>query len=255
VRTCLFCDQRANTREDVWPKWLLASIGHDPTSPTQYWNTVKVPPKTWVGPRFLIRHVCKGCNEGWMSELEETARKTMGPLINDISLRLDSQRQRILALWGCKTAMVFEGAKQEKNKFYPKIARQLLCQKQALPDDTMVWIGRFSQSNLLHAEGRKLVARQSTPDAPAEDGCATTFVMKRLVIQALSIKRKPESHAANIRLEVQGGSWDRKLIQVWPVADRTLSWPPSQSFGEHDNSLKELIRRFSVGVRFDVPVQ
>ena len=190
-----------------------------------------------------------------MSELEDAARKTMGPLINDISISLDSQRQRILALWGCKTAMVFEGAKQEKNKFYSKIARQLLREKQVLPDDTLVWIGRFSQSNLLYGEDRKLVARQSVPGAPAEDGSATTFVMKRFVIQVLSIKRKPKSHATNIGLETQGGSWNRKLIQVWPVTDRTLSWPPSQSFGEHDNSLKELIRRFSVGVRFEASAQ
>ena len=255
VRTCIFCDRKANTLEDVWPKWLLASIGHDSTSPTQYWNTIKRPPKTWPGPRFLVKQVCKDCNEGWMSTLENGARRTMGSLVNDISVTLDSDRQQILALWGCKTAMVFEGAKQNKNQFYSEADRHFLRERQVPPTDTLVWIGRYSQSNLLHAEGRKLVARQPIASAPAEDGCATTFVMKKLVIQVLSIKRKPESHAANIRLEVQGGSWGRKLIQIWPVAERRVSWPPTQSFGEHDNSLKELIRRFSVGIRFEGSTQ
>jgi len=99
---------------------------------------------------------------------------------------------------------------------------------------------------------RKLVPRIPINSAPVEDGCATTFVIKRLTIQVLSIKRKPEAHAENIRVEAQGGSWDQKLIQIWPIGNASVTWPPLQNLSEHDGSLKEFIRRFAVGVRFNV---
>ena len=41
----------------------------------------------------------------------------MGSLVNDISLRLDEEQQRLLARWATKTAMVIESVKQEKNNF------------------------------------------------------------------------------------------------------------------------------------------
>jgi len=53
-----------------------------------------------------------------MSGLEGAVRATMGSLVNDISIRLDEEQQRLLAQWATKTAMVIEGAKQAKNNFY-----------------------------------------------------------------------------------------------------------------------------------------
>jgi hypothetical protein len=185
-----------------------------------------------------------------MSKLETAVRPTLGSLLNDISLPLDSERQRLLAAWACKTAMVFEAVKQERNKFYPQEDRYFLRTTETPPKDTLVWLGRFSQSYLLHSEGRKLVPRIPMNSAPVEDGCATTFVMKHVVIQVLSIKRKPESHALNIRVEAQGGSWDGKLIQIWPNGNGFVTWPPAHSLSENDGSLREFIRRFAVGVRF-----
>ena len=254
MRICTFCDRRANTLEDAWPKWLLSSIGQDSTSPSQYWNSDQKPPKTWPGPQFPIKCVCKDCNEGWMSRLETAVRPTLGSLLNDISLMLDSKSQCLLAAWACKTAMVFEGVKQAKDKFYSKEDRHMLREQQVPPRDTLIWLGRFSHSYLLHSEGRKLVPRKTIHGAPVEDGCATTFVIKRLAIQVLSIKRKPEAHGRDIKIDARGGPWNDKLIQVWPIGNSTVSWPPQQSFAEHDDSLEQFIRRFAVGVRFDAPV-
>jgi hypothetical protein len=92
-------------------------MGADSKSPTEYWNTVNAPPRPWHGPEFTTRKVCQVCNNGWMSRLESAVRATMGSLVNDLSLWLDEEQQRLLARWATKTAMVIEGAKQEKNNF------------------------------------------------------------------------------------------------------------------------------------------
>jgi hypothetical protein len=248
VRVCLFCPNRAGTLEDVWPLWVIKSVGADPESPTEFWNTVNAPPHRWAGPKFKTRKVCRGCNNGWMSALEFSARPTMGGLINDIAMELDAEQQRLLALWAVKTVMVIEGVKQAKNGFYTPEERIAFRQNLVPPMQTTVWLGRCAQSNNLHGEARKLHVSNPTATNPLEDGCATTFVIGRLVMQVLSIKRKPDAMHGSLRLRMRSGPWDTKLVQVWPVENRRVGWPPPESFTEVNDELRDLRRRFAVGV-------
>lgn len=251
MRTCLFCDNAANTKEDMWPDWLINSVGEDKKSPAQYWRGKLSAPITWAGPRFKVKNVCKGCNGGWMSDLEAAVRRPMGCLIHDISIPLSPDDQHALAMWCCKTAMVIEGAKQDKNKFYSDAELKNLRAHKAIPPDTLVWVGRCAQSYLLHAEARKLNVRRQVQGIQVTDGCSTTFVMGRLILQMLSVHRVEGAGAGRLRVEIQGGDWNRSLVQVWPRSDKAVHWPPPQAFAEHDESLRRLIRRFVVGVRFD----
>jgi hypothetical protein len=183
-----------------------------------------------------------------MSELENRTRKTMGCLINDLSFRLDGEQQRCVALWAIKTAMVIEGAKNDKNTFYSTEVRQLFRQMLIPPPDTAVWLGRCAQSYLLHGEARELHVKQPAGANPLLSGRATTFVMARLVVQILSLKRKPEViDPENLRLHIREGPWKTKLIQAWPIEKDLLNWPPPASFSD-DDGLSDLRRRFAVGI-------
>jgi hypothetical protein len=185
-----------------------------------------------------------------MSDLENAVRQPMGCLVNDLSIPLSPDDQYALAMWCCKTALVIEGAKQDKNRFYSEVERQNLRTLKAIPPDTLVWVGRCAHSYLLHAEARKLHVRRQVHNIPVTDGCSTTFIMKRLILQMLSVHRAPGAGDGNLRVEIQGGAWGSSLIQVWPRADRAVSWPPRRAFGEHDETLPKLMRRFVVGVQF-----
>lgn len=182
-----------------------------------------------------------------MSRLESAVRRTMGGLINDIAMELDAEQQRALALWAVKTAMVIEGVKQAKNGFYTRDDRSAFRQTLVPPMQTAVWIGRCAQSNNLHGEARKLHVSNPTATNPLEDGCATTFVIGRLVIQVLSVKRKPDAMHGNLRLRMRSGPWDKKLVQIWPVEKQRVAWPPPESFSDLDDGLRDLRRRFAVG--------
>jgi hypothetical protein len=234
----MFCNDRAGTKEHVWPKWLIASVDPDPTSPTEYWNSVHSPPKRWVGPEFTTRRVCKACNNGWMSELENGARSIVGGLINDLSLWLDGELQRRLTQWAIKTTMVIEGAQQDKNNFYSIELRHNFRSTLSPPPDTALWLGRCAQSKVIHGEAKELPARRL-------DGCATTFVMGRLVLQVLSVKRKPEAGPGNLKIHLREGPWGTKLLQVWPIQTERVNWPPPESFSDPDGLL-DLRGRFAV---------
>jgi hypothetical protein len=182
-----------------------------------------------------------------MSDLEAAVRPTMGSLINDISLRLDEEQQRLLAQWAVKTAMVIEGVKQAKNSFYTAEQRSTFRQTLTPPTDTAIWLGRCAQSNNLHGEARKLHVSNPTATNPLEDGCATTFVIGRLVMQVLSVKRKPDAMHGSLPLRMRSGPWDKKLVQIWPVENQRVAWPPPDSFSDLDDGLRDLRRRFAVG--------
>jgi hypothetical protein len=181
-----------------------------------------------------------------MSGLESAVRATMGSLVNDISMWLDEEQQRLLARWATKTAMVIEGAKQEKNNFYSAEQRREFRTTLIPPVETAIWVGRCAQSNLLHGEARKLHVSNPTATNPLEDSCATTFVTGRLVMQVLSVKRKPD--AGSLSLKIRAGPWESKLVQVWPVEKQRVNWPPLESFSDLDDGLRDLRRRFAVGV-------
>ena len=173
----------------------------------------------------------------------------MGSLVNDISMRLDEEQQRLLARWATKTAMVIEGVKQEKNNFYSAEQRNTFRTMLIPPEETAAWLGRCAQSNLLHGEARKLHVSNQRPTNPLEDGCATTFVTGRLVMQVLSVKRKPGAPRGGLSLKIRAGPWESKLVQIWPVERQRVNWPPPQSFSDLDDGLRDLRRRFAVGIR------
>ena len=108
---------------------------------------------------------------------------------------------------------------------------------------------RKGRGTRLHGEARKLHPRKSATPNPLDDGCATTFVIGRLVIQLLSVKCKPETGQRNLIIQMREGPWERKLVQVWPIERERVNWPPSDSFNDLDDGLRDLRRRFAVGVK------
>jgi hypothetical protein len=184
-----------------------------------------------------------------MSDLEHAVRPTMGCLINDFEMDIDSEQQRCLTLWAVKTAMVIEGVKQAKNGFYTPEERSAFRQNLVPPIQTATWIGRCVQSNNLHGEARKLHVSNPAASNAVEDGCATTFVIGRLVIQVLSVKLRPDTPRLPLQLHMRPGPWDRRLVQIWPIEKRRVHWPPPESFSDLDDGLLNLRRRFAVGTK------
>ena len=59
-----------------------------------------------VNPGLRVRFVCRQCNHGWLSELEESVRPIIGAMIQDLPIPIDASHQRAAARWAVKMAMV-----------------------------------------------------------------------------------------------------------------------------------------------------
>lgn len=113
-RRCLFCNEDANSKEHVWPQWILKLLpARRPVR--QRLGTGK---EVKYSGNFKPKGVCSTCNYGWMSELETEAKPILGPIVQDLSIQLDLEDQTKIARWAFKTTIVLEGTKERSMKRY-----------------------------------------------------------------------------------------------------------------------------------------
>ena len=92
---------------------------------------------------LTVKHVCRDCNNGWMSELEGCAKPILTPLIFGAASVLDGQDQITVACWAFKTAVVFEATRIGRPKFYTLEERRHLREDAVPPRRTSVWLGQY----------------------------------------------------------------------------------------------------------------
>lgn len=125
---CIFCGNRANSREHVWPMWLARIIAKLPGENKILFNirtNEQGERSRWKStkPEIVTKNVCKaGCNEGWMSDLEKDVAPILRPMISGKEQTLTGKQQAIITIWLLKTAMVLDSTSPESN-FYEKSER------------------------------------------------------------------------------------------------------------------------------------
>lgn len=250
ARACIFCGSRTDlNREDLWPKWLVkAVVQNRPSKIEQILG--QDTPHLYAGKWVKGRGVCERCNGGWMSDLETKIKPILEPLIFDSSSVLDYVQQSAVAIWTMKTAMVFECVKGAASTvatanevFYYAADRQHLMQWSTPPPDTFVWLGRYEPEFSLWTQNDHLSNAQ--PRGLLDEGSATTFAIGRCLIQALTVRRPPESanEVQTRPIRHDKSLWSDALIQIWPASDNFAQWPPLRTVSSLDN-LDQLARRF-----------
>jgi hypothetical protein len=206
-------------------------------------------PQVWFGNAIKIRCVCKACNNGWMSVLEECAKPILSPLIQDLSYPLQWNDQLLLTLWTIKTAMVFEAAKADSPSFFTPEERAALLETFEPPPHTFVWIGRYAHYVGGYGEARHLrdaTTRNPNVQSPLRDGYANTFAFGHFIVQCLSARMRPDSGQVKTTLDIRRGPWARTLTQIWPIKNQSVTWPPTDSISDHGTTLDDLAHRFVI---------
>lgn len=250
MRLCIFCSHRANSKEDTWPIWLQKCVNRGYTSgPLKIWRGPDATPDTWGGPNAAIkvRHVCKSCNNGWMSGLETANKSILGALVTDFALPLEKETQELIALWVTKTAMVFECLNPKHRWFFTDTDRQSFLVNWRPPDGMLIWLGRYAHYVGISGEARRLGHRQEDHNFPLSEGYLSTFVFGHLVLQSLMARRNPKFNNTRItRIQMAANPVGPRLIQIWPIKRDRLEWPPTASFSDSGQTLDSLAERFTL---------
>ena len=117
-RRCIFCGEGNLSKEHFWPEWAASLLPsylinqHEERSFTISNKTIMNPPKirTKSGNAWTkkIRVVCETCNNGWMSQLEASAKPLLTPLIAGRPCIISESTAQIIAKWITLKVLVAE---------------------------------------------------------------------------------------------------------------------------------------------------
>lgn len=215
------------------PDWVLKLMGKGKTMTLEA-RRGGLRTRTEKGRRVPIRvkHVCEGCNEGWMSTLEDRTRPVLTPLIHGEPGSLDQDAQGLISAWAVKTAMVFECTRVNAEKFYEPRERMALRERAVLPTGTGVWLACRLNGSGIFVDAHFLTGTNK-PGTRAFHGYCSTFSMGHFVVQVLTprLMGKPPPRSS-LKIACNPGPWDAATRQIWPVITPSREWPPPLGLGD-----------------------
>jgi hypothetical protein len=212
ARQCIFCGGRANSKEDAIPLWLAANYQSPAFMDLQLGEDKPVISYAVNQPEILIRKVCKKCNNEWMNRLEQRARPVIERLWWQPSCELEIRDCRTMALWSCKTAMMFEASRPPDWWAFTDLDRCLLYTSDRMPDSVEVWVVKCVNLNTCTGEARYL----TNPDNPDRAGIIT-MCFSPLVIQVKKLHVPTVRPGVNITIYERPGEWNESLLRIWPL--------------------------------------
>lgn len=160
---CPFCGQtRSRSKEHVWAQWLhdtpgaqyLINQSHGERIPIEHTSVsraadgrlqrqLKISGQYAKYLTHVTVWVCSNCNSGWMSQLENEARRILKPFILDgkTFVVLGQNDLRLLATWAIKSWMAYSLTLSDiENPFTTKDDYGSIAQTSQPPDRCMVWL-------------------------------------------------------------------------------------------------------------------
>lgn len=246
AKNCIFCGARANSKEDIPPRWVIRLLRKSPNE--------KVPmrtyrygekPKQWLTSHSALRvgKVCQECNNGWMSRLEEEVKPIFSPMILGSPATLTASQQERITTWLTKCALMYDS--MDKGEVFYNGLDLLHFNKELTPlSDSVAWLGHYkgtmARSFVDHRTLRKTLASGELVKAHV-----LSMSMGHLVLQLASVKRIQYRHIVPaIELPTIGPNFTHALVQVWPMNLQGASWPPSVSLNDTERHLKLFAYRF-----------
>ncbi len=190
-----------------------------------------------------------------MSRLEAENIPTIGSMLQDIAIPLDEARQKSVAAWAVKTAMVGDSMKGRAapNQFYSRDERVKMRISHEIPPRTLIWIARMDGMHL--GDFGTDFALFSPQKERLGMGSVTTIMAGHFVTQAVSVHVEKENTEIS-ELGCKMGNWNASLVQIWPIQQPTVQWPPKVSFRNGGlRGLAYLTDRWRIGEEVAMVVQ
>lgn len=205
-RTCIFCNKKGGiSKEHFWPQWLRQYLQEGvgdryitESHESEAKSPLRLQSRTERQGRVItkkIRVVCRYCNNGWMSALEEKVKPTIVSLLAGSSFKLDREQISSLAFWATVKAIVGEHA-EDKMTLTPSNERYQIYKSQSIPDYFRVYIGlHSSETKSAYSRHSAIVSLAkdgiNPPDLPM-DVCrniqTVTFLVGSLVLHVVAVR-------------------------------------------------------------------
>lgn len=209
MRQCLFCHQKADTREHILPDWMLEhfrAMKRDIRLTFDLEGTHKR--GVTITPGMRVKRVCSDCNHKWMSALESANKPLLGSMLHDIATPIDILQQTALARWALKTSMVMESIANRVHPFHTQNEREQLRTSFTIPRNTHIWLARYVGANDIAYVGMHLW--NDKPDDPKTIHCYVNTVAFGYVALQLLSAHVPDGHPL-INIKPFPAPWEKLL--------------------------------------------
>lgn len=231
-RSCVFCGNRATTKEHALPRWLGRPLAIEGLVTHRYLEPPDgaEPTRTWQArePAVTVREVCGPCNHGWMEALEATVRPFLGPMIEGEPAVLSAEDCGSLATWLLKTVLMLQLAEPAERRIVRKELYPALYEKRMPNERLQAWVARNDFPAGV-AAGTRAVEIQRGAGAP-EQTWAHALVLGHvtLVLIDLGIGRARLVEVAPPLAHALGPLWPQ------PIGGR---FPPPMQLGREQQRL------------------
>ena len=221
-RECAFCPSTADlTGEHLWSHWMddLFPGKKRFTSKNEKGEIIK----QWedASLSWKAKVVCRRCNNGWMSDMESKhAKPAMTGLIRgNEEATITKSHARSIALFGFKTAVIFDHMQRGRVPFFPQRARYRFRQCLAIPFNVSMWLAGF----LPIGKGE---VHTSYHDGTSESGnrlelYVCTYAVGHLAFQVVAARQ------TGLTLFSPGDGFEHLAIPFWPRLRLGTRWPPN----------------------------
>ena len=252
-RPCLICGTDDPSREHVIAQWLrkelqLRGLVSEYRMDVGYKENV-TPLRKWDTLAIVLPDVCKGCNNGWMRDLELAVQPILKPMLLGASSRLptylDAESQTRLAAWALKTSMLLV-AKLYKNQpagWLPMDSLRWLKDHRGLsplPPGAKVWLACLDAQREVAAFIKSGTIITDAGESIAHIGTFSVgYAIFQVFCRELDNGKIPPWRDAGFTPK---GQFRRAMLDIWPTKD-VVAWPPPVHFKKE--SIFELAQRFN----------
>jgi hypothetical protein len=188
-----------------------------------------------------------------MSKLEAENIPVIGEMLLDKPMDLDEEKQELVSVWAVKTAMMSDSMKGRNaaNKFYSHDECLNSRVSRIIPPRTLIWIGRVDGMHLADV-GNDFTLNYPDGNRRLATNIATTIGAGHFITQVVTVHMEDEG--VNIdSVPCKLGNWADRLIQIWPVLQPIVHWPPNGSFTNGGpDGVAYLMDRWRIGEETDI---
>jgi len=189
--------------------------------------------------------VCETCNNKWMSDVSNRAKKVLHEMVvagkRTILFQADL---RVVAAFGFMKCVVGDHATRGEDPFFSRAARERFRTSLTIPSEVQMWIAAFQGAYRYSGKFTTSLLAPSEP-GPLEgiEFYSHTYVIGHLVLQTLAPgwKRVHDRVRPLPTLE-PGTDWLPAAIQFLPENGSALEWPPPKYLG--DSTIQRFMDRF-----------
>jgi hypothetical protein len=246
VRECIFCGGGPLTKEHVIPAWLSTVLPGEGSFEVERLLEPAAGGSSehgWSAPALNLtaRCVCAGCNNGWMSDLEDSVRPLITPMINGRACSLSRDDQTALALWLAKTVAMCEQAVPGDGDVIPSTWHKALYEARLPPAGVWAWLARYRggefRGSVVRSAQWYIHPLRLTSSRGDEAGLSVVLSLGQLVFQFMAVfADDPEAIAF---------SKEAPFLQLWPEPLYRAPWPPSACPPLDDAALESLALSFA----------